>query len=144
MPVGERVDPYKNFRFRVEIDGITHAGFTEVVMPEASAEVIEYREGVHESASRKLLGRINYGNITLKWGSTASRELYGWWKSTVEGHLQRKNMFIILVDDEGNDAKRWKIRDAWPVCYKPSALEAKGNDVFIEMIEIAHEGMELD
>ena len=53
----------------------------------------------------------------------------------------RRNMAIILMDEEGSPTSRWEFNDAWPVKYKPSALDAQGNEVVIETMEIAHEGM---
>ena len=143
MPVGERVDPYCNFRFRVEIDGITQAGFSEASMSDASANVIEYREGGYPPVVKKLLGRIEYGNITLKWGITESTELYNWWKLITEGQIRnaRKNMSVILLDEQGNEVSRWNFISAWPIRYEPSTLQAMGNEVFIQTLEIAHEGM---
>lgn len=143
MPVAERRDPYLNFRFRVEIDGITQAGFSEVIMPDASADVIEYREGNYTAqAVKKLPGRIKYGNIILKWGITNSQELYNWWKQTQNGAVSRRNGSVVLQDREGNDVARWNFREAWPIRYKTSDLDAKGDEVFLEMIELTHEGME--
>jgi len=72
MPVGERRDPYRNFRFRVEIDGITQAGFSECVIGDTTIDLIEYREGSEPTTVRKLSGLTKYGNITLKWGITDS------------------------------------------------------------------------
>src|SRR6266704_5223722 len=62
-----RVDPYKNFRFLVEIEGITQAGFSECSGFGSEVEVIEYREGGEPTAVRKLPGRAKYPNITLRW-----------------------------------------------------------------------------
>ena len=66
----DRIDPYRNFRFRLEIDGITEAGFSEVTMPDASTEPIEYRNGDEGITVRKLPSLIKYSNVTLKWGIT--------------------------------------------------------------------------
>ncbi len=139
----QRKDPYRNFRFRIEIDGIAQAGFSEAIMPDASADVIEYREGSELPAVRKLLGRIKYGNITLKWGITDSLELYNWWKLVEQGNMKdaRRSMSVILMDEEGSDNARWDFNEVWPVRYRPSDLEAKGNEVVIETLEIAHEKM---
>lgn len=141
--MSNRKDPYRNFRFRIEIDGIAQAGFSEAIMPDASADVIEYREGSELPAVRKLLGRIKYGNITLKGGITDSLDLYNWWKLVEQGNMEdaRRNMSVILMDEEGSDNARWDFKEAWPVRYKPSDLEAKGTEVVIETLEIAHEKM---
>ncbi len=143
MPVPKRKDPYENFNFRVEIDGIVQAGFSKVLIPEASVDVVEYREGNELSHVRKLPGRVRYGNVLLKWGSTSSQELYNWWKSVRDGNVMRKNMSIVLMDQQRTDVKRWNVREAWPVKYEVAPLDARGNDVLIEELEIANEGVEL-
>lgn len=142
MPVGG-VDPYKNYRFRVEIDDISQVGFAQVLMPEASAAVIEYREGTYGLGSRKLPGCIQYENLILRWGATANRELYDWWRSIEQGRVERKNMSVVLLNDEGNELKRWNFRNTWPAAYRLSVLDAENNDVYMEEIELAHEGFEL-
>ena len=136
-----RTDPYRNFRFRVEIDGITQAGFNEVSFGDTSTEMVEYREGTDPTHSRKLSGQTKYGNITLKWGLTDSTELYDWYQQVVEKGAKdsRKNIAIILVDEAGDDKARWDIDGAWPLKYDPTDFNAKGNDVAIETLEIVNE-----
>jgi phage tail-like protein len=138
-----RHDPYRNFNFVVEIDGIVAAGFTEVSMPAASADVIEYREGGESNVVRKLPGRIHFGNLMLRRGITASDELYNWWKTVLDGQTSRRNMAVILMDEARNPVKRWIFRNAWPARYQASGLDARGREVVIETLEIVHEGMEL-
>ena len=143
MPSGGRTDPYRNFNFRVEIDGVTQSMFTEAILPEARADMIEYREGGEPSVVRKLPGRIHFGNLILKWGTTVSHELYDWWRTVQDGHTERKNLAVILLDERRTEVKRWNFRHAWPMRYQPPVLNAQGTDVVIELLEIAHEGMEL-
>ncbi|OFX27307.1 MAG: phage tail protein [Armatimonadetes bacterium RBG_16_67_12] len=138
-----RQDPYRNFNFVVEIDGIVAAGFSEVSMPAASADVIEYREGGNPSVVRKLPGRIHFGNLMLRRGITASDELYNWWKTVLDGQTSRRNMAVILMDEARNPVKRWVFREAWPARYQPSGLDARGREVALETVEIVFEGMEL-
>jgi len=138
-----RQDPYRNFNFVVEIDGIAAAGFSEVSMPAASADVIEYREGGNPSVVRKLPGRIHFGNLMLRRGITASDELYNWWKTVLDGQTIRRNMAVILMDEARNPVKRWVFREAWPARYQPSGLDARGREVALETVEIVFEGMEL-
>src|ERR1700754_1142966 len=96
-----RVDPYKNCRFLVEIDGIVQAGFTDCSGFGSHVETIEYREGGDANQVRKLPGKSSYPDILLKWGVTDSRELYDWHVSALTGQIQRKNGSIILQDDTG-------------------------------------------
>ena len=136
-----RIDPIQNFRYRVEIDGIIQAGFNEVVMPEATIDVIEYREGTDQTYVRKLSGLTKYGNIILKWGITDSMDLYDWVRTVIEVGASdvRKNMVIILNDEAGNDRMCWEIEKAWPVRYKISDLNAQTKEVAFEIIEITFE-----
>ncbi len=67
-----RIDPYKNFRFLLEIDGITQAGFSDCSGFGSNVEVVEYREGGDAATVRKLPGKNSYPDITLKWGVTDS------------------------------------------------------------------------
>ena len=143
MPTGERKDPYKNFRFLVEIDGIVQAGFSEASIPDTTQEPIEYREGNQTPTVRKLPGLIKYGNLTLKWGITDSLELYEWRKLVEQGKTKdaRRNLAVILMDEEGNAASRWEFAEAWPSKYDAPDMDGKGNDVAVETLEIVHEGM---
>jgi phage tail-like protein len=140
--MGDRVDPYRNFRFRVEIDGIGQAGFSECTFADTSTEPIEYREGNEPPVFRKLSGLTKYGNITLKWGITDSMDLYNWRKQIIDTGAEgaRKNMAIILIDEAGKDKARWDIVQAWPIKYDPTDFNGKNNEVGIETLEIAHEG----
>ena len=139
-----RVDPIRNFRFRLEIDGIQQAGFSEVAIGETTTDAIDYREGTEPAHVRKLSGLTKYGNITLKWGVTESLELFNWHKAIVAGQIQknRKQVAIVVVDEAGSDKARFVVSDAWPIKYDPSDLNAKGNEVFIEVLELANEGIE--
>lgn len=138
-----RIDPYKGFRYIVEIDGIIQAGFSEVTIPDSSQEPVEYREGTDHPTARKLPGLVKYGNVVLKWGTTDSIELFEWRKVVEDGFIKdaRKNMAIIVLNDEGLMAARWEFREAWPTKYDAPDLKANGNEVAIETLEIAHEGM---
>jgi phage tail-like protein len=71
-----RQDPYRQFRFRIEIDGITQAGFSECSFADTTTDPVEYREGDEPTVFRKLSGLTKYGNITLKWGITDSMDIY--------------------------------------------------------------------
>ncbi len=144
MAVGQRKDPYRNFRFRVEIDGITQAGFSECTIGDTTTDPIEYREGTDPTTVRKLSGLTKYSNITLKWGITDSMDLYNWRKQVIDTGADgaRKNISIILVDEVGSDKARWNIIQAWPTKYDAPDFTAKGNDVAIETLEIVHEGIQ--
>lgn len=136
-----RNDPFRNFRFRLEIDGVQQAGFSEVSGFDITVDPIDYREGKDATHVRKLPGLTKYGNVTLKWGVTDSVELYNWHKAIVGGEIQRKNVAIVVQGEDGSDKARWEIVEAWPTKYTPTTLNAKGNEVAIETLEICNEGV---
>jgi len=137
-----RVDPYKNSRFLVEIDGIVQAGFSDCSGLGSHVEPVEYREGGDPNTVRKLPGKVTYPDITLKWGITDSRELYDWHFAAVSGQIQRKNGSVILLDDTGAEKVRWNFFNAWPSKWDGSALTAKGNDVAIDSLTVSCERVE--
>ena len=139
-----RKDPLRNFRFRLEIGGITQGNFSEVTLGETTTDAVDYREGTDPAHVRKLDGLTKYGNVTLKWGVTDSIELYNWRKAIVDGQIQqnRKDVAIVVQDEAGADKARFLVSNAWPMKYQPTALNGKGNEVFVELIELANEGIE--
>ena len=142
-----RIDPLRNFRYRLEIDNITQAGFSEVAIAETTIDAVDYREGTDPSHVRKLSGLTKYGNITLKWGLTVggtALDLFKWHADVSAGQIKdkRKKVVIVVQDEAGVDAARFEISDAWPTKYDPSDLNAKGNEVMIELLELANEGIE--
>jgi phage tail-like protein len=141
MPTGERKDPFKQFNFLVEIDGITQAGFQEASGLDSTQDPIEYREGNDALTVHKLPGLNKYSNITLKWGVTDSVELFEWRKKAVEGKVERKNGSIVLRDDAGEEKVRWNFAEAWPTAWKGPGLNATGNAVAVEELTLAHEGL---
>jgi phage tail-like protein len=142
-----RIDPLRNFRYRLEIDSIAQAGFSEVMIAETTIDAVDYREGTDPPHVRKLSGLTKYGNITLKWGLTVggtALDLFKWHADVSAGQVKekRKKVVIVVQDEAGQDAARWVISDAWPVKYDPGDLKGTGNEVLIELLELANEGIE--
>lgn len=140
MP-GERKDPYRNFRFRVEVEGIQQAGFKDVTGFDASLAVVEYREGNEVITPRKLPGLAKYSNITLKWGVLDSMDMYKWIEDCISGKVTRKTITIIALNEEGADVATWQVIEAWPTKYTAPTFNATASEVAIESLELAHEGM---
>ena len=144
MANGQRIDPYSNFNFLVEIDGITRAAFQEASGFDSSIDVVEHREGGENTTLRKLPAMTKYSNITLKWGTTDDRQLYDWHRQWVDGDpaAQRKNGSIILLDRQRQEKARWNFVRAWPAKWTGPSFNAEGNDLSIESLELAHEGLQ--
>jgi phage tail-like protein len=140
----QRDNPYSNHSFAVDLGTGDAIGFSEVDLPSGEIEVIEYREGNEIARARKLPGLATYANVTLKRGVTGNLELFEWWRSVRDGQLLRRKVTITLLDEQRQPVQRWVLRDAWPVKLDYSPLNALGNEVVIETLELAHEGFETE
>ena len=135
-----RVDPFRNFNFLVEMDGVTQASFIECTGLDATTEVIETRQGGDNVTVYKLPGKTNYGDITLKWGTTSSSELMAWRQDIIDGTVTRRNGSVVLYDlANQTEVARWNFYNAWPSKWDGPALNAKGNDISIETLVLAIE-----
>lgn len=136
------MSPIKNFRFRLEVDGLDVAGFSEVTGFDATVDVIEYRNGDDPLATpMKAPGLTKYSNITLKWGVTDSLELYNWIQDIINGTIEKKTVTITALDDLGEAGASWQLREAWPVKYTAPDFNGLGSEVAMESLELAHEGL---
>jgi len=145
MPAtGSRNDPFAAFNFLVEVDGVTVAGFSECTGLSTESDVIEYREGKEPPTVRKIPGLDKYSNIVLKRGYTSGKELWTWRKQTIDGKTVRHSGSIVLQDESKKEALRWNFREGWPRKWDGPAFNAKTNEVAIELLEIAHEGLQLE
>lgn len=134
--------PYRNFRFRLEIDGLDAGSFSEVSGFDATMDVVEYRAGDDPAITpTKLPGLIKYGNITLKWGSSETMVLYDWLIDITEGTIEKKTLTLTALDEEGSPAASWRCINAWPVKYTAPDFNGTSSEVAIETIELAHEGL---
>lgn len=144
MPTGDRRDPYAGFNFLVEIDGITRAAFSECSGLSTDTDPIEYRNGSEDITVRKIPGLKKFANISLKRGMTKDLELWDWRKTVLDGTTKRKSGSIVLLNEAREPAMRWNFREGWPTKWEGPSLNATGNAVAIETLEIAHEGLELE
>jgi phage tail-like protein len=137
-----RVDPYRNFNFLVELDGIAQASFIECTGMANTTEVIETRDGGDNTTVRKLPGKTTHADITLKWGLTDSIELWTWRQSVIDGTFSRKNGSIVVYDlTNQTEVARWNFVNAWPTKWEGPAFNAKGTDIAIDTLVLAHEGI---
>lgn len=141
----ERQDPLRNFRYRLEIDSLDQAGFSEVTMGDLSTDPIEYREGDEITTVRKLNGLNKYANIVLKWGITDSTELADWHQMIVDDKTKlsdaRKSVVVRVQNEAGEEKAAFEIIRAWPCKYDPSDLNATGNEAAIDTLELCNEGI---
>jgi phage tail-like protein len=142
MPTAARTDPYRGYNFKLEIDGIQKGGFRECSGVDATSDPVEYREGDEKVyTTRKLPGLVKYSNIVLKWGITDDQSLWDWRKKTIDGKTERKNGSVVLMNEAGEEKLRWNFVNGWPTKWTGPSFNATSNDVGIETLEIAHEGI---
>src|SRR5262245_46804745 len=140
---GSRNDPLASFNFIVKIENM-ELGFSEVGGLSTETNIIEYREGSEEPHMRKIAGQAKFANINLKRGYTPNgKDLWNWRKSVLDGKTQRKGGTITLLDEGRKPALVWEFREAWPSKWNGPAMNAKNNDIAIEEMEMAVEGLAL-
>jgi phage tail-like protein len=150
-----RLDPYKNFKFRVKWDGQYIPAISRVTGLLRSTEVVEHREGGDPSTSRKAPGRTQFDAITLERGLTDDAAFEDWanlvWKlgaslgSEVALNEFRKDIFVELYNEAGQLVRAYKVFRCWPSQYRALPdLDANANAIAIEHIKLENEGWERD
>ncbi len=137
--------PLPVFHFQVEWGGST-IGFSEVSGLTIEVQPIEYRDGVSPQYSViKMPGIPKYSNITLKRGVVAAdNEFFAWLNTTKLNTVERRDLIISLLNEEHEPTMSWKIINAFPVKVEGPGLKSTGNEVAIETLELAHEGLSIE
>ena len=138
---GRRDDPYLSFRFLVEVQGLLVGGFSEVSGLQAETETEEIQEGGVNDHVHKLPKLTRHQNVILKRGMTDSETLWRWHNDVVNGKIERKNVFIILMDSVGNEVWQWYFERAYPVKWTGPDLRADSSTVAVETLELVHDGI---
>ncbi|MNG02404.1 T4-like virus tail tube protein gp19 [compost metagenome] len=68
-------------------------------------------------------------------------DMYNWMSESIQGKISRKTVTIIAINEEGGDVATWQVIEAWPSKYSAPSFKGTGNEVAIESLELAHEGM---
>jgi phage tail-like protein len=134
--------PVPKFHFQVEWGG-SKIGFTEISGLDITTEVIEYRDGASPEYSKvKMPGQRKFSNITLKRGTfKGDNEFYSWFNTVNLNQIERRNLTVSLLNENHEPVVVWKVKNAWPTKVTPTDLKADGNEVAIESLELAHEGL---
>jgi phage tail-like protein len=137
--------PLPKFHYQVEWGG-SRIGFTEVTGLTVETEVIEYREGANREYSKlKMPGMQKFGNITLKRGTfQGDNQYFEWWNTVSLNTIERRDVTISLLNEKHEPVMVWKVKNAWPVKVQSADLKSDANEVAIESIELAHEGLSME
>ena len=135
--------PLPKFYFKVVIGNQGETLFQEVSGLELETQVIEYRAGKGKVfAPLKMPGLVKTANVTLKRGVFKSdNKFWDWYKQIKSNNIQRVPVTIQLLDEAGNPTMTWTLNNAWPTKITPADMDATGNEIAVETLELAHEGV---
>lgn len=136
--------PLPVFHFTVQWGG-TRLGFSEVTGLTQENQAIEYRDGSFpEYSTIKMPGLRKFSNIVMKRGIVkADNEYFAWMNEIKLNTITRRDLVISLLNEKHEPVMAWKVHNAFPVKLEGPQLKASGNEVAIESIEVAHEGLEV-
>jgi phage tail-like protein len=138
-------DPLLGFAFQLELEGSIAGYFTECSGIGSEHEIVEHKvvDSTGHEITRKIPGRLKWGDVTLKRGITSSMEIWEWRKLVVDGKVTdaRKNCSIHMMDREYKPIASWHFNMGWPSKVTGPALKSDSNEFGIEEVTIVHEGM---
>jgi phage tail-like protein len=151
----QRLDPYKNFKFRVKWDSQYVFGCSKLTALKRTTEVVEHRSGGDMSTPYKAPGRTKYDAITCERGMTMDLAFHDWaglvfnYGAALGSQMSlanfRKNIYLEFYNEAGQLAIAYKIYRCWVSEYQAMPdLDANANAVAIEHIKIENEGFERD
>jgi phage tail-like protein len=137
--------PMPKFYFQVKWDS-EEMSFQEVSGLDIEAQPIEYRHGDSpEFSTIKMPGIKKSSNVTMKKGVFKSdNKFWHWFNQIKMNTIKRVPVTISLLDEAGAPTMVWTLANAWPTKITGTDLKSDGNEVSIETIEIAHEGITID
>ncbi len=140
MATGERKDPYFSYKFQVQIEEITVAGFSEVSGLGIQTEVERRMFGGENDLEYTFIKGTKYSDLSLKRGVSDS-ELWDWYYNVIHGKIKRKSGSISICDHVGNVVAQWYFLDAIPIKWDGPVLNASSSTVAVENMVLAHHGL---
>ena len=90
----------------------------------------------------RIPGPVDYGEVTLRYGLTSSRELWDWFMAGLQGQVDRRNVSILMLSTDGStEVMRWDLIDAWPSEWRGTPLDALAREVAIESVTLVFESI---
>ena len=146
-------DPYRNFRFVVEIDGFVRAGFNKVTGIKHTVAVTDYREGGDNEVMRKLPGQSTFDPLVLERGISDDEDFQAWQAEIFSvtnvgqsGSVEawRRDVVIYLKDKAGVFVKKWTYKNCWPSDNEFSDLDAGDSGILVDTLTLQNEGYEME
>ena len=142
----DAVWPLPKFYFKVTLGSQDNTtSFQEVSGLDTETQPIEYRHGDNKVFSTiKMPGIVKTGNVTLKKGVFVNDNNFWKWYDAIEMNLiKRETVVIELLDEKGGTTMSWTLTNAWPTKITGTDLKSDANEVAVETLEIAHEGLKI-
>ena len=136
--------PMPKFRFEVDLGTeLTGVAFQEVSGMDVENQIIEYRaSGSPLFSTEKMPGLAKYGNVTMKRGVFVNDNTFWNWHAEIAMNtIKRRTVTIRLLDESGKATMQWTLNDAWPTKITSTDLKSDGNEVAVDTLEIAHNGL---
>jgi phage tail-like protein len=138
---GVWVDPYRAYNFKLIIQGVTQGHFVECTGLGVRIAAIRYQEG-GANVIHRIPGPIEYGDVTLRYGLTASKELWNWFMAGLRGKVDRRNVSVLMLGTDGTtEVMRWDLVNAWPAEWRGAPLDALAREVAIESVTLVFESL---
>jgi phage tail-like protein len=138
---GNRIDPVPSFRFTVRFDDLQPVGFSDCTGLTLETEVQDYHEGGLNTHSWKFVTRNKQGNLTLKRG-IVDDVMWNWYLAITNGAIQFRNATITVQNPSGDDVMEFQALQAFPVKWVGPDLSASQNNLAVETLEFAHQGLQ--
>jgi phage tail-like protein len=123
---------------------ICSGAFAECTGLEATVEPKVIKAGGANYGAAQRMGRVSFATVVLKRGMTTTRDLWNWFQLVAGGaYAYRLAVDIEMRDGKGQPVLTWHLARALPVKFKAADLNAKANEVGIEELHLAHEGLTL-
>jgi phage tail-like protein len=141
--------PYTAFRFQVElsltqsvpgINGLVCRGaFSECDGLEMTMEPKPVQEGGNNQVQHHLMGRMSYGQLTLKRGMTDNRDLWNWFAAAGRtGRKSTANGKVVIADATGKPTITFVLENCLPVKLRGPSLNGKDGQIAIEELQLVY------
>ena len=128
-------------KFRVTIDNHGSLGnWSKCDGLAVEYEVQEYQEGGMNDYVHRLPGRRKYQNIKLTRPLDKDSAEVSKWVAKMGNKPDRSTAEIAVLDAAGEVVVQWNLEGAYPAKWTGPSMDATGNQIANETLEIAHNG----
>jgi phage tail-like protein len=121
---------------------LCRGAFSDVSGLEANIDAFEVREGGLNYGSHRRMGKVTFATVVLKRGISPTKDLWTWFSGVAQGsYTHRLDVTVTLNDIDGTPVRAWQLDRALPVKFKVPDLSASNNEIGVEELHLAHEGL---